>query len=85
MMQDRIALTLRAETVPMKRTFALATALALLLSGCSLFSSDKDKPEEPKPVVERVSPEKQDELCRDPNWRQSHLGLWFSVCRGTRL
>lgn len=68
----------------MKRTFMLASALAVVLSGCSLFSSDKEK-EEPKAVIERISPEKQDELCRDPNWRQSHLGLWFSVCRGTRL
>ena len=75
----------RRDRPRMKRRFALAFALTASLAGCSLFSSDKDKPEEPKPVVERITPEQQDELCRDPSWRQSHLGLWFSVCRGTRL
>lgn len=60
------------------RAAAIAMAAAMLLVGCSLFSSDKS---EPVPGDSASSEEILKKNCSDEKWKEQNLGLWYSVCR----
>jgi hypothetical protein len=51
------------------------------LVACSSSKKDDKKPAPANPPQEQFNREKD---CNDPKWKETHLGLWYNVCRDNR-
>jgi hypothetical protein len=60
------------------RSTVILVAAAILLAGCSLFSSDKG---DAAAGDSASSEEILKKNCSDEKWKEQNLGLWYSVCR----
>ncbi len=57
------------------RTRLVLAALLTLLAACSSGSSGID------PTADQKEAAQQQKNCADPKWKETHLGIWYSVCR----
>ena len=53
--------------------------MGLFVTGCS--SSSKV---DPTPADQRQEQLRQQKDCDDPQWKASHLGIWYNVCRDNK-
>jgi hypothetical protein len=49
-------------------------AVALLLAGCGSGNGID-------PAKDQAEAAQQQKNCADPDWKEKHLGVWYSVCR----
>jgi len=52
----------------------LGFAVALVLSACGSGNGID-------PAQDQVEAAQQQKNCADPQWKEAHLGVWYSVCR----
>jgi hypothetical protein len=58
----------------MARILALALLLPLL-AACGGGPGGID------PTKDQVEAAQQQKNCKDPKWKEAHLGIWYNVCR----
>ncbi len=59
-----------------------ACFLAILLAALGACSSSKDATKSATDEQQEQARRKKD--CEDPKWKETHLGIWYNVCRANR-
>jgi hypothetical protein len=66
----------------MRRGLIIILAATVLVACSSSKKKDEKKEAVPaNPPLEQFNREKD---CADPKWKETHLGLWYNVCRDNR-
>jgi len=64
-----------------QRLIMIAVSVALVACSSSKKKEQINPPSAANPATETFNREKD---CNDPKWKETHLGLWYNVCRDNR-